>query len=357
MSSEDQYFLQLIQKFLDNSISPSEQESLYNLMAEDENKIDLYLYLTKSKQPSVSSSVAAESVFEKSKDKYQPNESGYLVSNEKKVQKKYTKKKLLALAAVALFFVISGISYQYLPSEQVATITLACAKSERKFFRLKDGTEIWLNGESQLKYDAEYGITNRNVHLSGEAYFNVAKNKEMPFLLDAYGNTIEVLGTQFNVRAYPEEQKMETALFEGKVNLKVKDSGKTRSFIMKPGEKIEITNIMTNAMRINRQQIDAAPDNPKVSIDFKKIQTDKGDGLDLLWTKNKLVFQNDPLEIIAKKMERWYNKTIIIENDNLRSEPFSGVFEEKNCRDILNILIQTGIPLKFKEKQDSIIIY
>lgn len=86
---------------------------------------------------------------------------------------------------------------------------------------------------------------------------------------------------------------------------------------------------MTNAMRINRQQIDAAPDNPKVSIDFKKIQTDKGDGLDLLWTKNKLVFQNDPLEIIAKKMERWYNKTIIIENDNLRSEPFSGVFEEK----------------------------
>lgn len=127
------------------------------------------------------------------------------------------------------------------------------------------------------------------------------QKQNLPFHVDSYGNRIEVLGTQFNVRAYPEEQKMETALIEGKVNLQIKDNGKYRQYIMLPGDKIEVTNIMTNAMRISKNRQNSSPDNTQVIIDMKKTTATNGEQLDILWTKNKLVFQNDPLELMTKK--------------------------------------------------------
>jgi ferric-dicitrate binding protein FerR (iron transport regulator) len=359
MSSADQQYLQLIHKVLDRSITGSELDELYRLMAEDENKIDLYLFLTQSKSTSGKKTVTKETRYEISKQKFmsatvsqgpvvaQPIEPDHRV-------RKYT----FPIAAVIIIFILAiGVTYIYLPPTRNDIITLVSAKGERKFYRLKDGTEIWLNGESQLEYNKSYGHSNRDVKLSGEAYFNVAKNKKLPFHVDSYGNRIEVLGTQFNVRAYPEEQKMETSLIEGKVNLQIKDNGKYRHYIMLPGDKIEVTNIMSNSMRISKNHQNTSSENTKVIIDMKKATATDGEQLDILWTKNKLVFQNDPLELMAKKMERWYNKTVVIENEKLMNESFTGVFEEKTCKDLLDLLIKTGVNLHYTEKQDSILIY
>lgn len=359
MSSADQQYLQLIHKVLNQSISGSELDELYRLMAEDESRIDLYLFLTQSKSTSEKKIVSKETRYEKSKQKFMSaTVSQAPVIAQVAEPKRKVQKYRFSIAAVLIFFVFAtAVTYHYTLPVGNETITLVSAKGERKFYRLKDGTEIWLNGESQLEYNTSYGHSNRDVKLSGEAYFNVAKNKNLPFHVDSYGNRIEVLGTQFNVRAYPEEQKMETALIEGRVNLQIKDNGKYRQYIMLPGDKIEVTNIMTNAMRISKNRQNTSPENTPVIIDMKKTTATKGEQLDMLWTKNKLVFQNDPLVIMTKKMERWYNKTIVIENEKLMNESFTGVFEEKTCKDLLDLLIKTGVNLHYKEKQDSILIY
>jgi ferric-dicitrate binding protein FerR (iron transport regulator) len=359
MSSADQQYLQLIHKVLDRSITGSELDELYRLMAEDESRIDLYLFLTQSKSTSGNKTISKETRYERSKQKFMSStvSQGPVIAQPLDPDHKVRKYRF-SLVAVIIFFILAiGVSYIYKQSTSNDIITLVSAKGERKFYRLKDGTEIWLNGDSQLEYSKSYGHSNRDVKLSGEAYFSVAKNKKLPFHVDSYGNRIEVLGTQFNVRAYPEEQKMETALIEGKVNLQIKDNGKYRQYIMQPGDKIEVTNIMTNAMRISKNRQRTPLEETKVIIDRKKASATDGEQLDILWTKNKLVFQNDPLEVMAKKMERWYNKTIVIENEKLMNESFTGVFEEKTCKDLLNLLIKTGVNLHYTEKQDSILIY
>lgn len=359
MSSTDQQYLQLIHKVLNQTITGSELDELYRLMAEDESRIDLYLFLTQNKNISREKTVPMDTRYARSKQKFQsPSipEAQVIVVHEKPASN-LRKYRLPIAASILLFILAISVSYIYIRSTSNNIITLLSAKGERKFYRLKDGTEIWLNGESQLEYNKSYGQSNRDVKLSGEAYFNVAKNKKLPFHVDSYGNRIEVLGTQFNVRAYPEEQKMETALIEGKVSLQVKDNGKYRQFIMHAGDKIEVTNIMNNAMRINKSRLNMPSENTKVIIDMKKATAKNGEQLDMLWTKNKLVFQNDPLELMIKKMERWYNKTIVIKNEKLMTESFTGVFEEKTCKDLLDLLIKTGVNMHYKEKQDSILIY
>lgn len=359
MPSTDQEYLRLIHKILDRTITGSELDELYRLMAEDENRIDLYLFLIKSNNTYEQTAVSIEKSYEKSRLKFKssPIQQEQLLAQDEKPYSK-VRKNLLPLAAVLVLFILAlGINYIYMQLKNHDIITLIAEKGERKFYRLKDGTEIWLNAESKLEYNQQYGNSNRDVKLSGEAYFNVAKNKKLPFHVDSYGNRIEVLGTQFNVRAYPEEQKMETVLIEGKINLQVKDNNKFRKYTMQPGEKIEITNTISNAMRITKERKNIPPENAKVIINMKKTTSDTGEQLDMLWTRNKLVFQNDPLDLMTKKMERWYNKTIVIENEKLMNESFTGVFEEKTCKDLLDVLIKTGVNLHYTEKQDSILIY
>lgn len=356
MSSEDTYFLELIQKYLDKRISPAEEEELCQLMTKEESRIDLYLYLMKEYKSPKNSNNTIESLFESSKQKYKAPEITAHKPKENRTNPLSSKNYRHLLVAVLLLLMLApGGIYLYQHILAPRTIKLLSAKGERKLFRLKDGTEIWLNSDSQLEYNEEYGQSNRDVKLSGEAYFKVTKNKKLPFHVGASGNTIEVLGTQFNVQAYAEEQTMETTLFEGKVNLKVKDKGSIREFIMRPGEKIAVTNGQSTGIHIKKSDIvNTSTDGPANS---NQSSPEKEELLEALWTKNKLVFQDDPVAIMAKKIERWYNKQIRIENVNILNQSYTGVFQEQTAQEVLDILIKTGANLHYKERRDTIILY
>src|SRR5690606_12530612 len=103
---------------------------------------------------------------------------------------------------------------------------MATDRGARKFFRMRDGTEIWLNSESHLKVKKVYGNEHCILTLEGEGYFSVAKTDALPLYLNALDTEIKVLGTVFNVRAYPEEEKTVTSLMEGKVKLHVEKGDK-----------------------------------------------------------------------------------------------------------------------------------
>lgn len=173
----------------------------------------------------------------------------------------------------------------------------AAVLGERKVVVFQDGTKVYLNAGSQLTYPSFWGITNRQVQLDGEGFFQVQKNSRRPFVVDLQGASIKVYGTSFNVKSYPDEDLVEVILFDGDVVFEA--SGK--EYDMDPSDQL----------LFNRN-------NGNVNISSIKSPDDK-----ILWTENVLVFKNNSLKDIADVLSRWYNVTFEMENELLYSRSFT----------------------------------
>jgi len=176
----------------------------------------------------------------------------------------------------------------------------------KKFeLELADGTEIFLNAGSTIKYPVNFQPdTSRIVHITGEAFFKVTKDSLRPFIVKSDQMAVEVLGTSFNVLAYPEDSEVATILVEGKVKMVSETSGK--SIILEPGEK-GVGNMMSDEMR-----------KEKVNT---RIYTS--------WLDGRLVFRHLEFNSILKKLERHYNVTFINQNTELARESFNASFSSE----------------------------
>ena len=173
-------------------------------------------------------------------------------------------------------------------------------RGHKSKLELPDGTRVWLNSDSRLEYPQNFGKKTRTVFLTGEAYFEVNKNSKKPFLVETRQSRVKVLGTSFNISAYPNEPDIETTLFEGKVELTViPDNNKTlpRTLEMRPGESI-IFNTIKNQLKYNN------------------FENDEVRG----WTNNQLIFRNDSFEKLVRKIERWYNVEVIYDEASLNNQ-------------------------------------
>lgn len=144
---------------------------------------------------------------------------------------------------------------------------------------LSDGTKVWLNAASALTFPATFSGKERRVELIGEAYFEVAKNKRMPFKVNLNRMSIEVLGTHFNVNAYPDEEEVKTTLLEGAVKL---SCGQAVS-LLKPGQQGVFAN--KNRFAINEANVQEA----------------------VAWKNGYFIFDNNTIQDIMRKISRWYD--------------------------------------------------
>jgi transmembrane sensor len=178
--------------------------------------------------------------------------------------------------------------------------------------QLPDGTRVWLNAASSLKYPASfYDQKQRSVELTGEAYFEVAKDKTKPFVVKSKGQEVEVLGTHFDVNAYPDEQSIKTTLIEGSVKL-------NGQLTLKPGQQSVLSDGKFNVKEVNA--IDAAD-----------------------WKNGEFVFTNEALTSILKKVSRWYGVEIVYTNELVKVPTFSGsVSRSENISSVLNMLEETS---------------
>ena len=162
---------------------------------------------------------------------------------------------------------------------------------------LSDGTKVWLNSQSKLKYPVVFSTGSREVYLEGEAYFEVTKKPHHPFRVNAKdGVNIEVLGTSFNVRSYTDEDWVETVLEEGSVRM---NRGKD-SVILRPGYK--------------------AVYQPNENIQVTSVNTE----LYTAWRHGQYIFTNESVENILKQLSRWYNIEVFYCNEAAKSVIFSG---------------------------------
>jgi transmembrane sensor len=205
---------------------------------------------------------------------------------------------------------------------------------------LPDGTKVWLNAGSNLSFDSSYGKNIREVSLSGEAFFDVVKNKEKPFIIHTSKINIKVLGTQFNVRSYPSDKTTEASLIRGSIEVTFRDKP-SRKIILKPNEKIVVNNeqipkeILEAVHQGNHGKGDAIP-----GVDVKNLTHEYKTGviIETSWVENKLIFQDESFDDIARQLERWYGVTIVFKNRELKENHLTGSFKNETIRQALDAL-------------------
>lgn len=225
---------------------------------------------------------------------------------------------------------------------------------------LPDGTVVILNADSKLTYPDNFLGDTREVSLEGEAFFKVTHNKKKPFIIHSKAMDIKVLGTVFNVKAYPQESTSEATLINGSIEVTLTNHSNEK-IMLKPSEKITISNGTPSIKETEKNKTDAVvnkpvEDRPLISIDH--VSEDKKENIftEIGWTENKLMFKNENLESIINTMERWYGNTIEIKSDRLRSQKFTGNFTEESCMQVIQAL-QLSYNFSFKKENNSIIIY
>ncbi len=236
---------------------------------------------------------------------------------------------LTRVAAVLALPIMLAIGW-YLGSGQNNAETAMCEvtapKGQISKCVLADGTQVWLNAGSTIKYDPTLKGSSRNVKLDGEAYFIVSKNKHKPFVVSTEHAQIRVLGTVFNLKAYSGEDKVETTLEEGSIEFSVKGSA-AKPVELKPGEQV-VYSISENKTALG-------------TVDTY---------LHTAWKDGKYVFKDADLNTIVKELEKVYDVHIYLDNDSLKDLHFRGMFEyEQNIFSALETLERTT-NLKYRMK-------
>jgi transmembrane sensor len=184
---------------------------------------------------------------------------------------------------------------------------------------LPDGSKVWLNAASSLKFPTAFTANNRDVELSGEAYFEVEKNKAKPFHVISNSQTIEVLGTHFNVNTYTDEPAVKTTLIEGSVKV----SGGNNIVMLKPGQQSAVElNGGATAIRVNSD------------VNTNEV---------VAWKNGMFEFNNANIETIMRQVSRWYNVDVVYEG-KLPAYHFDGeVPRNVNAQQVLQVLKGSGL--------------
>lgn len=209
---------------------------------------------------------------------------------------------------------------------------------------LADGTKVWLNAGSKLSYTNAYNVENRRVKLVGEGYFEVAKNKEIPFYVMAGGVKVRAVGTAFNVKAYPDEKQVETTLVEGVVD--VTDGGKT--YRLEPSQK---ASVIRNLPRLIQKEQNGKKFCEQVSWD--KIHTvdvvisnDVNTDIYTSWRGKRWIFERETLADFTKMLERRYDIHVYVMDPKLNDYKISGSIEQQTLEQLLNA-VRLTVPLKY----------
>lgn len=284
------------------------------------------------------------------------NKKGFLLKN---VRKTIVAGSIAVLSIAAVFFIflnINGINSARINTGKTSEITTK--NGSKSYLVLADGTKVWLNAGSKLSYDNDkYGDKLREVSLVGEAFFDVTKNPEKPFIIHTANMDIKVLGTAFNVRCYPNERKTETSLIRGRIEVTLKNRPSEKIYL-KPNEKLTLLNdnIVTPAI-INSKSARNLVEVPEAMVTIGHLTHLNIDStiVETSWVENKLEFRSEAFEDVASKMEKWYGVNINIADEDLKKEHLTGSFETETVEQAL-LALQYTTKFRFTINKNAITI-
>lgn len=194
---------------------------------------------------------------------------------------------------------------------------------------LSDGSKVWLNAASSLRFPVAFSGNTRTVEVSGEAYFEIAPDVKQPFMVESGNTKVEVLGTHFNINAYPDRKNIRTTLEQGSVRVVEGDE----SIVLKPGEQAS-TNQQTGNLQVQTVNLAAA----------------------LAWKNGLFYFENTNIKEIMNEISRWYNVDVVYETNDLSNKNFNGIISRySNVDAVLKRFSLTGT-VHFKVDGRTIVV-
>jgi ferric-dicitrate binding protein FerR (iron transport regulator) len=274
-------------------------------------------------------------------------------------------RKTLRYAAIILLVLTCGlIGYRFgskaVPDDSEIFSEIVVPYGGRSVLTLPDGSKVWLNAGSHLKYKRNFNIKERDVYLNGEAFFEV-KKQHTPFVVHTSYVDIKALGTAFNVKSYAEENKVEATLVEGKISIENKKTNK--SFVLKPKQKIvfkmadqsssELNNVSAK-QQVNENEFPASSDiNNEKAIQNITINNNVNIKETISWKDGDLIINKETLEELTKKLERKYNISFVFETNDLKNYTYTGTLRDFPLEQVLKAIEMTS-PVKYTIKEKTV---
>lgn len=238
-------------------------------------------------------------------------------------------KRITAYAAIAILLV--GITHWFTllqtGKQDAEMLSLHVPAGQRLQLTLQDGTSVWLNAQTTITYPTRFAGNERKVFIDGEALFDVAKDKERPFLVSSQGIQMRVLGTRFNLFSYPEANHIRTSLLEGSLMV-YRESKESESILLKPNEEVIIDNYQM------------------------KVEPIK-DASYFLWSQGIYSFHEEPLINILQKLELYFDVEIEVKDQSIYSWEYTGKFRQKDGIDEILRIIRTIHKFNIEKDNDN----
>jgi len=309
----------LLEKFLENKCTPEEARDVLEWITSPEgrlvaeNRFDKDIVLMENPDQHIDNQdVRKAHMFRQIMDKIIADESEkanpqthWLISNWLKV----------AAAILIPLLITNAIIWFILekPNGNIAWQEVSVPKGEKQQVIFQDGTRVWLNSDTKLKYPVEFSGNQREVKLEGEAYFIVQKNPKKPFFVRLNNLSVKVTGTSFNVKAYQDEKVITTTLDEGKISLLTKQKDEPLEYTLLPGHQA-LYSKTTSAIDVVKSAI----------------------GQNSSWKEKKLTFKDTPLLDVVRTLERRYNVKVVITDQGLLAYTYTINFHNESLQNVLS---------------------
>jgi len=285
---------------------------------------------------------------------------------KKVVRIRYRNLYLIA-ASLALLITVGVLGSFYLRGTGIKPSRGFCEalapKGSRSVITLSDGSRIWLNSGTRLVYPTDFGARTRDLTLEGEAYFSVAENKNMPFRVTAGNVCITALGTAFNVKAYNEENVVETTLERGKVVVEnINNSGKSvngTQVVLLPDQKAVFVKSSGN-LSVNNVRTESKIGAPVIAVKPRvftiKVDTLVDTKLSTSWKDSRWIFKSEVLHNLAPILERRYDINIVFRDTVLNNYKFTGTIKEESLEQVLKALTLAA-PIRYEVSHSTVYLF
>ncbi len=259
-----------------------------------------------------------------------------------------------AAAAILILGIAGALLYRGRQDTGIARIAPVTAARDkevvtrygtRSFLELPDGSKLWLNAGSRVKY-AEGFAGGRELTLAGEAFFDVKHDPGHPFIIHTGKLDIKVLGTSFNLKAYPSDSTVETTLIDGKVEIDFQEAGRDK-IVLRPSEKVVIPVMETKPAQELNARVDRLTVNPDPT--YKTL-------IETSWVEDKLIFRNETFSDVSRRLERWYNIRFSFEDKRHLQDKLTGYFKDQPIRNVMDAL-QISLGFRYRIDGDTIRIW
>ncbi|MEN7550343.1 FecR domain-containing protein [Rapidithrix thailandica] len=262
---------------------------------------------------------------------------------------------LLLLLATVLFWQTDITLLTNTQHSESSLLVVEAPMGSKSMVNLPDGSKVWLNAKSKITFDDRFNVDNRDIYLEGEAFFDVEKDK-VPFTVHIDQYDIAVLGTAFNVRAYPEDSNIITTLVRGSLKVQPKIPGtRHKDILLKPNEKVVLqkSKQVADSLSGDKENDPPAKSIPLSVTKAPELIKNVDTHIETAWREGWLTIQGESLEELAKRMERLYDIEISFESEELKSYRYTGNIKQLSLEQVLKALALTS-PVEFTIHEKSV---